>query len=315
MSSKKIKTATKQLWAILATSKGQSQNNIPSMVLFLTLHPLPPPQCLSLALNSNLTFHGSVPDSVPRSAWAWHSNLTFHSSVPDSVPSTVSWARAELRPFRELADLDLTRDVTLLRRLRHQTELVDTELLWHCVFPVHASHNCKQQKHLMDVFEFEFEFKFGLVDLPIPKDLAPTYYSAKISRKLNQNDENWTGGGSKILLCIYRSFTDLLDLLTSGSVPAATLLIAVREDASAPGWHVPAVGHALRQVSAHSGLPQLRTHPPSRLRLIQDEPPPLLIRTESSLPLKYGIKKYFLENTNLKIFVQSWSKFPNNWRL
>ena len=82
---------------------------------------------------------------------------------------------------------------------------------------------------------------------------------------------------------VYRSFTDLFNLLTSGSVPAATLLVAVREDASAPGRHVPAVGHALRQVSAHSGLPQLRTHPPSRFRLIQDEPSSLLIRTESSL--------------------------------
>ena len=30
---------------------------------------------------------------------------------------------------------------------------------------------------------------------------APTYYFAKFHRKLHENEENWTGGASKFLLC------------------------------------------------------------------------------------------------------------------
>ena len=72
--------------------------------------------------------------------------LTFHGSVPDSVPPAVPGARAELGPFREFADLHLAGHVALLCCFRYQAELVDTELLRHGIFPVHASHNYKQQQ-------------------------------------------------------------------------------------------------------------------------------------------------------------------------
>ena len=145
---KKIKTTIKQVWAILATSKGQSQNNIPSIVLFLTLYP---PQCLGHALNSDHS----------ENLQTWTSHVTSHFCVVSGIkPNWWIQNSSGTASFRSM----------------HLTTTKSKSSSWSC---------CLNSSVRVQVWIGGFTN---------PKGLAPTYCLTEISRKLNQNDENWTGG-------------------------------------------------------------------------------------------------------------------------